>query len=582
MDRGPVVIDVASVATGATGATGVTGADDVASVALRDVEFCVLDLETTGGSSEFEAITEIGAVKYRGGEEIGRFATLVNPLRAIPPFITVLTGITDTMVANAPTIDETLEPLLEFIGDSVLVAHNARFDVGFVNAALVRAGRERLSNRVLDTVGLARRLVGAEVDNCKLATLAASLGLAHQPSHRAINDVLATGDLLHHLIERAAGFGVFDLDDFAAMAKIGRHPQAAKLKLTVDLPRGPGVYLFADAQGDVLYVGKATNIRSRVRSYFGTGDTRRKIGSLLKLMDAVHYVATPDLLTAEVLELRMISKLRPRYNHAGTRSAKYCYVRLTLSEVWPRLVVTSRVPAGVAGVSVGAGGRSRGASASQDLYLGPISTRSMARDVIDAIHSVVPLRQCTVRMGRNYRAPEDAPVCSAAQLGVAYCPCSGTADEAVYGEAVQQVVRVMTGDAQDVIDQLTAKMRKHSQAQRFEEAGDVLTRIDALETVLRRVQTARELVGAGSFSFEASEMTISYQIECGLLRATHVAGEMFQPVAPKLPRDLSEFFVPPSLGSATAQTISADLIDEILCIARHARTSSAAHDPAAA
>ena len=534
---------------------------DDTSVALRDVEFCVLDLETTGGSSEFEAITEIGAVKYRGGEEIGRFATLVNPQRAIPSFITVLTGITDSMVASAPTIDETLEPLLEFIGDSVLVAHNARFDVGFVNAALVRAGRERLSNRVLDTVGLARRLVGADVDNCKLATLAASLGLAHQPSHRAINDVLATGDLLHHLIERAAGFGVFDLNDFAALAKIGRHPQAAKLKLTVDLPRGPGVYLFVDAQGDVLYVGKATNIRSRVRSYFGTGDTRRKIGSLLKLMDAVHYVATPDLLTAEVLELRMISRLRPRYNHAGTRSAKYCYVRLTLGEVWPRLVVTSRVLA------------SATSGATKDLYLGPISTRSMARDVIDAIQSVVPLRQCTVRMGRNYRAPEDAPVCSAAQLGVAYCPCSGTADAAVYAEAVQRVEQVMMGKAQDVIEQLTAKMRKHSQAQRFEEAGDVLTRIDALETVLRRVQTARDLVGAGSFSFAAGETAISYQIECGLLRATHVDGEMFAPVAPKLPRDLSEFFQAPSMAK-DENTISAEMIDEILCIARHARTNT--------
>ena len=534
---------------------------DDTSVALRDVEFCVLDLETTGGSSEFEAITEIGAVKYRGGEEIGRFATLVNPQRAIPSFITVLTGITDSMVASAPTIDETLEPLLEFIGDSVLVAHNARFDVGFVNAALVRAGRERLSNRVLDTVGLARRLVGADVDNCKLATLAASLGLAHQPSHRAINDVLATGDLLHHLIERAAGFGVFDLNDFAALAKIGRHPQAAKLKLTVDLPRGPGVYLFVDAQGDVLYVGKATNIRSRVRSYFGTGDTRRKIGSLLKLMDAVHYVATPDLLTAEVLELRMISRLRPRYNHAGTRSAKYCYVRLTLGEVWPRLVVTSRVLA------------SATSGATKDLYLGPISTRSMARDVIDAIQSVVPLRQCTVRMGRNYRAPEDAPVCSAAQLGVAYCPCSGTADAAVYAEAVQRVEQVMMGEAQDVIEQLTAKMRKHSQAQRFEEAGDVLTRIDALETVLRRVQTARELVAAGSFSFAAGETAISYQIDCGLLRATHIDGEMFAPVAPKLPRDLSEFFQAPSLAK-DENTISAEMIDEILCIARHARTNT--------
>ena len=526
-------------------------------IALRNVEFCVVDLETTGGRSEFDAITEIGAVKYRGGEEIGRFTTLVNPQCEIPAFITVLTGITNMMVASAPTIDETLEPLLGFIGDSVLVAHNARFDIGFINAALVRSGRERLMNRVLDTVSLARRLVGAEVRNCKLSTLAATLGFANQPCHRAINDVLATGDLLHLLIERAAGFGVFDLDDFAALAKIGRHPQAEKLKLTVDLPRGPGIYLFVDAQGDVLYVGKATNIRSRVRSYFGTGDTRRKIGSLLKLMDAVHYVATPDLLTAEVLELRIISRLRPRYNHAGTRSAKYCYVRLTLSEVWPRLVVTSRVPA----------------AASQDLYLGPISTRSMARDVIDAIQSVMPLRQCTVRMGRNYRAPEDAPVCSAAQLGVAHCPCSGTADEVVYAEVVQQVGRVLKGEAQEVIEQLTAKMRKHSQAQRFEEAGDVLTRIDALETVLRRAQTARDLVGAGSFSFVAGETAISYQIECGLLHATHVDGEIFAPVAPMLPRDLSEFFQAPS-STKDGNTIPAEMIDEILCIARHARTSA--------
>jgi DNA polymerase-3 subunit epsilon len=504
----------------------------------------------------------------------------------------VLTGITDTMVANAPTIDETLEPLLEFIGDSVLVAHNARFDVGFINAALVRAGRERLANRVLDTVGLARRLVGADVDNCKLATLAASLGLAHQPSHRAINDVLATGDLLHHLIERAAGFGVFDLDDFAALAKIGRHPQAAKLKLTVDLPRGPGIYLFVDAQGDVLYVGKATNIRSRVRSYFGTGDTRRKIGSLLKLMDAVHYVATPDLLTAEVLELRMISKLRPRYNHAGTRSAKYCYVRLTLSEPWPRLVITSRIAKTAAG--------------RDDIYLGPISTRAMARDVIDAIHSVVPLRQCTVRMGRNYRAPLDAPVCSAAQLGVALCPCSGTADPQEYAREVERVARVMAGDAQEVIEQLTAKMRKHSQAQRFEEAGDVLTRIDALETVLRRVRSAHELVGAGSFSFVASETAISYQIECGLLRATHVDGAEFTPVLPVLPCNLSELFAMPisfaaapiaaatQTFAATTPTlaattptfattpIAAEHIDEILCIARHARATAVAHEPVTA
>ena len=523
------------------------------SIPLHDVEFCIIDLETTGGSHEYHSITEIGAVKYRGGIEIDRFTTLVNPGCAIPPFITVLTGITNTMVATAPPIEDTLQPLLNFIGTSVLVAHNARFDIGFINAALLMHDYEPLPNRVLDTVGLARRIVGAEVKNCKLSTLASSFNFPHQPSHRAINDVLATGDLLHLLIERAAGFGIFDLDEFAAMSKIWSHPQASKLKLTVDLPRTPGIYLFVDNRGDVLYVGKATNIRSRVRSYFGTADTRRKVGSLLKLMHAIHYVSTPDVLTAEVLELRMISKLRPRYNFAGTRSAKYCYVRLTLGEQWPRLTITTRVTA-----------------TSTDLYLGPISTRSIAREVVDAIESVVPLRRCTVRMGRNYRAPDDAPMCSAAQLGLAHCPCSGTADPTSYALEVQRVVAAMQGSAQPIIDSLTDKMNKHSQAQRFEEAGFVLNRIEALQSVLLRTQSAQQLVAAGNFTFTNNNIT--YHVQSGLLHATHVDNVAFSPIPPPLKANFTQFLQPPALPDQSAP-INSDIIDEVLCIARHHRNA---------
>ena len=526
------------------------------SIPLHDVEFCIIDLETTGGSHEYHSITEIGAVKYRGGIEIDRFTTLVNPGCAIPPFITVLTGITNTMVATAPPIEDTLQPLLNFIGTSVLVAHNARFDIGFINAALLMHDYEPLPNRVLDTVGLARRIVGAEVKNCKLSTLASSFNFPHQPSHRAINDVLATGDLLHLLIERAAGFGIFDLDEFAAMSKIWSHPQASKLKLTVDLPRTPGIYLFVDNRGDVLYVGKATNIRSRVRSYFGTADTRRKVGSLLKLMHAIHYVSTPDVLTAEVLELRMISKLRPRYNFAGTRSAKYCYVRLTLGEQWPRLTITTRVTA-----------------TSTDLYLGPISTRSIAREVVDAIESVVPLRRCTVRMGRNYRAPDDAPMCSAAQLGLAHCPCSGTADPTTYALEVQRVVAAMQGNAQPIIDSLTDKMNKHSQAQRFEEAGFVLNRIEALQSVLLRTQSAQQLVAAGNFTFTNNNIT--YHVQSGLLHATHVDNVAFSPIPPPLKANFTQFLQPPALPDQSAP-INSDIIDEVLCIARHHRSTNSA------
>ena len=524
------------------------------SIPLHDVEFCIIDLETTGGSHEYHSITEIGAVKYRGGIEIDRFTTLVNPGCAIPPFITVLTGITNTMVATAPPIEDTLQPLLNFIGTSVLVAHNARFDIGFINAALLMHDYEPLPNRVLDTVGLARRIVGAEVKNCKLSTLASSFNFPHQPSHRAINDVLATGDLLHLLIERAAGFGIFDLDEFAAMSKIWSHPQASKLKLTVDLPRTPGIYLFVDNRGDVLYVGKATNIRSRVRSYFGTADTRRKVGSLLKLMHAIHYVSTPDVLTAEVLELRLISKLRPRYNFAGTRSAKYCYVRLTLGEQWPRLTITTRVTA-----------------TSTDLYLGPIPTRSMAREVVDAIESVVPLRRCTVRMGRTYRAPDDAPMCSAAQLGLAHCPCSGTADPTSYALEVQRVVAAMQGNAQPIIDALTDKMNKRSQAQRFEEAGYVLNRIEALQSVLLRTQSAQQLVAAGNFTFTNNNIT--YHVQSGLLHATHVDNVAFSPIPPPIKANFTQFLQPPAPPEQSAP-INSDIIDEVLCIARHQRNAT--------
>ena len=140
---------------------------------LREVTFVVVDLETTGGGTDTEAITEIGAVKVRGGEVIGEFATLVDPGRGIPPLITVLTGITDLMVASAPPIGAVLPAFLDFAENAVLVAHNAPFDVGFLKAACARLERPWPALRVVDTALLARRvLTSDEVPDCRLGTLA--------------------------------------------------------------------------------------------------------------------------------------------------------------------------------------------------------------------------------------------------------------------------------------------------------------------------------------------------------------------------------------------------------------------------
>ena len=201
---------------------------------LADVTFCVIDLETTGGSPTECAITEIGAVKLRGGECLGTFQTLVNPGCAIPPEITVLTGITHAMVLPAPRIEQVLPALLELIGPgSVIVGHNVRFDLSFLQAALRERGYARLHHPAVDTHALARLLLAGEVADRTLATLAASLDLEHHPCHRALEDALATVDLLHRLLERALDEGEPSTSERGLFLDRHRRPHVASQYLGV-------------------------------------------------------------------------------------------------------------------------------------------------------------------------------------------------------------------------------------------------------------------------------------------------------------------------------------------------------------
>src|SRR5437763_3014286 len=250
---------------------------------------------------------------------------------AIPPEITVLTGITEAMVVPAPRIDEVLPSFLEFLGDAVLVGHNVRYDIGFLNAALARAGRPRLSNQFVDTCALARRPVRDEVPHCRLGTLAAQLRLGHRPTHRALDDGLATGDLLHVLLERAGSLGVLGLDDLLQLPTLKGSAELNKLRLTSRLPRLPGVYLFRGRGGRVLYVGKATNLRARVRSYFST-EQRRKVTQLLREMESVDDIVCAGPLEASVLEVRLIHQHLPPFNRRSKTWRRYAYLKLTLDE----------------------------------------------------------------------------------------------------------------------------------------------------------------------------------------------------------------------------------------------------------
>ncbi|MGH3524419.1 MAG: exonuclease domain-containing protein, partial [Mycobacterium sp.] len=224
--------------------------DGAADVSLRETTFVVVDLETTGGrmtgaaGTAADAITEIGAVKVRGGAVLGEFATLVDPQRSIPPQIVRITGITTAMVCDAPTIGAVLPTFLEFARGSVLVAHNARFDVGFLRAAADQCGIGWPRPQVLCTVALARRVLSREeAPSVRLAALARLFATASQPTHRALDDARATVEVLHALIERVGNQGVHTYADLRSYLPDVSAAQRRKRVLAQGLPHRPGVYL---------------------------------------------------------------------------------------------------------------------------------------------------------------------------------------------------------------------------------------------------------------------------------------------------------------------------------------------------
>src|SRR5947207_4346349 len=452
-------------------------------VPLSETTFCIVDVETTGGSALDGAITEVGAVKLRGGECLGTLQTLVNPGMAIPPEITVLTGITEAMVLPAPRMDEVLPSFLEFLGDAVIVGHNVRYDIGFLNAELARAGRPRLTNQFVDTCSLARRLVRDEVPDCRLGTLASRLRLGHRPTHRALDDALATGDLLHVLLERAGSLGVLGLDDLLQLPTLKGTAELNKLRLTSRLPRLPGVYLFRGRGGRVLYVGKATNLRARVRSYFST-EQRPKVTQLLREMDAVDHIVCAGPLEASVLEVRLIHQHLPPFNRRSKTWRRYAYLKLTLDERFPRLSVVRKVRDG------------DGA-----LYLGPLPSAGAARLLAEAIETAAPIRRCTAKPPRQPRA---AP-CAPAQLGVSLCPCSGQVSEVAYRNVGQRLVRGRTTDPALLLDPLADRMNALANAERFEEAADTRDRAAALARALIRQRRLESLRRSGRLEFEDAD-----------------------------------------------------------------------------
>lgn len=307
---------------------------------LSETTFVVLDLETTGSSPATGAgITEIGAVKVRGGEVIGEFQTLINPGGPIPAFITILTGITQSMVAPAPSIEEVFPAFLEFLGphqENVLVAHNAPFDIGFLKASAANQNYLWPKYQILDTARLARQvLLRDEVINCKLGTLAQFFRTETSPNHRALDDAKATVDVLHGLLERVGSFGVTTFDELKGFSTRITSAQRDKKHFVNMIPEAPGVYIFRGPKNEPLYVGTSRNLKSRVRTYFTASETRKRMHEMIAVADHIDTIVCATVIEAQVRELRLISEKRPQYNRRSKAQEKATWAKL-VEKPYPR------------------------------------------------------------------------------------------------------------------------------------------------------------------------------------------------------------------------------------------------------
>ncbi len=421
---------------------------------LQDVSFIVTDTETTGSQADKHRIVEIGAVKVKGGEVVDTYQQLVHPGVAIPYQITRLTGITNSMVYGKPPIEHILDDFLDFLDEGVFVAHNARFDRRFINAELRRAGRKAMPNKSLCTARLARRLL-AGLKSKGLTSLAEFYNIKIVNRHRAFDDAAATATILIRLLDKIrmqtesptlADVLMLQMKPYRSAR--APSPNVARIRDEVlgDLPQRAGVYFMHDAAGEIIYIGKAKNLKSRVRSYFNAVEGHPpKTRELLKTVRDVSWQETGNELSALLTESRLIKHHQPRFNRALKKYGRKPFIKLETNSDYPSVSSTRQL------IDDGAE------------YYGPVHGGRYARFLVDIINKVYRLRECdsaTLALGRP---------CFYHDIDRCHAPCLGGIDQ-LYSDEVDRVRAFLKGEDDTVVHRLESKMEAAAAKLQFEEA----------------------------------------------------------------------------------------------------------------
>ncbi len=464
---------------------------------LEDVEFVVLDTETTGLRPGSDRVIEIAGVLVRGGEIRDTFQSLINPGRRIPAFIAQFTGISQEMVSNAPTAKEVMPSFLHFIESTTIVGHNVGFDAGFLSYEAKLLGTTFPLDG-LDTIPLARRFL-PNLKRFKLEMVAAHLSIPTKNRHRALGDAEVTALVFLRLLELAKQQGILTLEhlrqrlqlpvawsgDITQIAVPGGKKRAGSVdgKLADaaimtrptgslflnpawrrDFPATPGVYLMKDSFGQIIYVGKAKCLKDRLASYYNQplGYTRKMDGLLQNVKEIETRVLGSEL-EALLVESQLIKELQPAYNVQLRNYELYPFIKIDVQHAFSRVYATREVAAD--------GAR----------YFGPFRSRRIVDLTIELVQKVFPIRTCTRSLPPQAKSTQP---CLRLHLGRCSAPCQGRADADEYRKTIEEVCAFLGGEREDLLARLRRQMHEAAQQLNFERAAWFRDAIRSADEVL--------------------------------------------------------------------------------------------------
>jgi DNA polymerase III subunit epsilon len=438
---------------------------------LRTMEFVAVDTETNGRAGEACELTELGAVLVGGGELHDRYQSLVATSERLGRAIQRFTGITQAMVDAAPPPEAVLPRLAELLRGRVMIAHSASFDRRVLRAAFVRAQVEWPDPPVLCTVALARRFAPLH-HHRGLAPLAAALGIEVEVVHRALPDAETCARVFCALWPKLCAHAR-TVQEAIAVIEPRRRRRSSRPRIPVrgaqrvdvsHLPHEPGVYLFRDVRGRVLYIGKSVSLRSRARSHFTAADG--ELPEWTGQAESVDYRVTASELGALVLENRLIKRERPPGNRALKRDDRFAYLRCRLDIAYPILEVAGEPAPGHA------------------VNIGPLRGRRATSELVEQLNSLFQLRHC----GRTLRLRRWASAYG--QMGRCLSPCLGDLDPNAYRRRLDQALGLFTGSGEGgarLLEHVDEQMRAASRERRYERAAWLQRRHERLEELLGRL-----------------------------------------------------------------------------------------------